>query len=166
MLENPTIQKAVEFAVATEDLGAQAYIKLAEKFSGQKEISEAFSILARDEKAHRAQFTALLKKLPPEADQAPGDEQQQYLRAMAMSEFFGGDAGLAAELEKIQSLEEALLRVFAFEKATLGFYLALREVLGQEDVLDAVIQAEKQHVLRLMQYICTEEKMKGLADDS
>ena len=85
---------------------------------------------------------------------------------MARSEFFGGDAGLSAKLEGIQSVDEALTHVLGFEKATLGFYRAIRDVLGREEALEAIIRAEKQHIVRLMKYILTEEKMKGLSDDS
>ena len=72
MLDDPTIQKAVQFAVATEDMAAEAYSGLAKKFSEQNEISEAFSLLAADEKGHRAQFKALLDRLPPQADGGGG----------------------------------------------------------------------------------------------
>jgi hypothetical protein len=85
---------------------------------------------------------------------------------MARSEFFTGEAGMTAALEKIQSVNEALVHVLGFEKATLGFYRAIQDTLGQEAALDAIIAAEQQHIARLMRYILSEEKMKGLADDS
>jgi len=164
MLDNPTIQNAVQFAVSTEEVGARTYTKLAEKFSDHEELSEAFSLLAGDERGHAAQFRALLDKLPAE-DQAPaGEEDSQYLQAMASSEFFTGEDGLAAVLEKIQSVDEALHHVLGFEKASLGFYQAVKDVLGPQEALDAIIAAEKQHVVRLMKYVLTDEKMKGLAD--
>ena len=56
MLDNPTPQEVVRFAVATEEMGERTYSKLAAKFSDHQEISEAFSMLAADERAHRAQF--------------------------------------------------------------------------------------------------------------
>ena len=81
-----------------------------------------------------------------------------------MSEFFRGDAGLIAKLDKAKSLDEALIHALGFEKATLGYYLAIRDVLGETGVLDMIIEAEKGHIVRLMKYILTDEKMKGLAD--
>jgi hypothetical protein len=92
------------------------------------------------------------------------DEQCGYLRAMAMSDFFGGDAGLIAKLDRVQDLDEALIHVLGFEKATLGYYLAVKDVLGETGALDRIIEAEKSHVARLVKYILTGEKMKGLAD--
>lgn len=164
MLEGFTIQKAVQFAVATEDLAALAYSRLAKKFSEQEEISKVFSLLASDEKGHLAQFKALLDRLPPEADDTSQVEKNLYLGAMAKSEFFSDEGGMTAVLEKIQTLDEALMHVLGFEKATLGFYRAIQDTLGQEATLEAIIAAEKRHITRLMKYIITDEKMKGLAD--
>ena len=164
MLEEFTVTAAIEFAMATEDMGARVYSKLAKRFSDQEEISAAFSLLAKDEKAHRAQFQSLLNDVPPEKGVMTKDERSRYLRAMAMSEFFGGDAGLIGKLDKAESLQEVLVDVLGFEKATLGYYLAVKDVLGETAALDNIIQAEKSHIVRLMKYILTDEKMKGLAD--
>ena len=166
MSDDFTIQKAVQFAVATEDMAATAYSELAKMFSEQKEISEAFSLLEADEKSHRTQFKSLLNRLPPEDDNVLEGEKHLYLSAMARSEFFAGEAGMAAILEKSQTLVEALVHVLDFEKATLGFYRAIQDTLAPEAAIDAIIAAEKQHIARLMKYILTDEKVKGLADDS
>jgi rubrerythrin len=164
MLEDPTTRKAVEFAVVTEDVGAKTYARLAEKFSDREDLRETFTLLAGDERGHRAQFQALLDKLPAE-DQGPGDEEQShYLRAMADSEFFAGEEGLATVLENIRDVDDALRHALGFEKASLGFYQAVKDVLGPQEALDAIINAEKEHVARLMKYVLTDEKMKGLGD--
>lgn len=165
MFDDFTIQKAVQFAVATEEMASLAYARLAKKFSEQQEISELFSLLAADEQGHRVQFKALLDSLPPEADETPQVEKHLYLSAMARSQFFTGEAGMTATLERIQTLGEALVHVLGFEKATLGFYQAIQDILGQEAALEAIIAAEKQHIVRLMKYVLTDEKMKGLADN-
>ena len=164
MLDDPTIRKAVEFAVATEEVAAQVYSKLAHRFSEQEEISEVFSLLATDEKKHRAQFKALLNKLPPDADNTLEVAKHLFLCAMARSQFFTGEGGIAAALEKSQTVDEALVHALEVEKATLGFYQALEDVLGQEEALQSIIAAEKEHIARLIKYIITDEKMKGLAD--
>ncbi|OHB72503.1 MAG: hypothetical protein A2V70_00845 [Planctomycetes bacterium RBG_13_63_9] len=164
MSEEVTATEAIEFAIATEEMGVLAYTKLAEKFSDQEEISAAFSLLARDEKAHRAQFQALLAHVPPDEGIMTKDEKSRYLRAMAMSEFFRGDAGLIGRLDRAESVEEALVHVVGFEKATLGYYLAVKDVIGESDALESIIQAEKGHIVRLMKYVLTGEKMKGLGD--
>jgi rubrerythrin len=164
MLDDPTPQKVVRFAAATEEIGERTYKKLAEKYSDQKEISEAFSILAVDERAHRAQFEALAANLPPEDGLMTDDEQRRYLAAMAYSEFFRGEAQLTKTLDNLQSLQEALIHALGFEKATLAFYRAVEEMLGQNDALESIIRAEKSHITRLMKYLLTDEKMKSLQD--
>jgi hypothetical protein len=40
----------------------------------------------------------------------------------------------------------------------------MREVLGASDTLDDVIEAEKVHLTKVMQYILTDSKFRGLAD--
>jgi rubrerythrin len=165
MLHEPTIHKAVEFAIVTEEIGARVYTQLAEKFAEHEEISEGLSLLAADERMHGSQFKALLGKLPPDENVTTGDEEHQHLRAMAMSGFFDGGHGLAAMLEKVQSIDQALEHVFGFEKATLGFYRAIHDILGQNEILDGIIRAEKQHIARVMKYIITSAKFRGLADD-
>ena len=165
MLKGITIRKAIEFAIATEETGVKAYSQLAEKFAEQEEMSAAFSLLAEDERTHKAQFQTLLGQIPSgEGAVVTNDDDSGYLRAMAMSEFFGGDQGLIGELEAAQSLQGALLRVLGFEKATFSYYRAVKDVLGGSEVLDSIIQEEKGHIMRLMKYILTDEKFKGLAD--
>ena len=66
MIKDLTLKGCIEFAIATEELGASIYTQLAAKFGNSKDISELFSHLAADEKAHRQQLFALLKKAPEE----------------------------------------------------------------------------------------------------
>jgi rubrerythrin len=165
MQDNPTIRDAVEFAATTEEMGEWVYTRLSEKFSDHSEVSKTFSLLASDEKAHGAKFKGMLEGLSPRESVMTSDENKRYLSAMAMSRYFRGEEGLVDTLESIRSVEEALIHVFGFEKATLGFYVAVRESFGKSEVLDAIIHAEKSHLDRLMKYILTSEKMKGLANN-
>jgi rubrerythrin len=166
MLDDLTPRKAIEFAVATEQMGERAYKKLAEKFAQNAELKELFESLAEDEQGHASQFRSLLDFVPADDDILSDQEKSRYLSAMATSKYFRGEGGLAGSLEDVTTVEDALVRVFGFEKATLSFYLAVRDVLGQNPVLDALIAVERGHVSRLMKYILSNEKMKGLADRS
>ncbi len=56
MMEDLTLRKSIELAVTTEQLGADFYSRMERKFSGHKELKDIFAQLARDEKAHEAQF--------------------------------------------------------------------------------------------------------------
>ena len=161
MLEQLMVKKAVEFAVTMEKLGAQIYDKLAKRFADQPDLVEVFSTLARDEVAHEREFKALLERLPLE-DKPLQYEQEQYLRAMAISEIFSEEKGLHRNVDSIGSRESALERVLTLEKSTLSYYQAMKDVLGPNEALDAIIQAEKRHVVQVMKYFITGEKVKSL----
>lgn len=159
MLEQVTLRKAVEFAVTTEKLGAEIYEKLARRFD-DAELKEMFDTLAKDEVAHEREFKALLDRLPE--DQPVQHEQQQYLRAMSISEVFSKDTGLHRKVDEINDRDDALKRVLDLEKTTLSYYQAMKDVLGPNEALDAIIAAEKRHVVQVMQYMITGEKVKSL----
>jgi rubrerythrin len=163
MTEAMTPRQAIEFAVKTEELGTKFYQQLALKFSDQAELKELFELLAKDEVMHEAQFRRLLEKTPPDEGVSTGPEFQ-YLRAMSLSQFFMGQEGLKKKCQEIEDKDDALGIAFELEKATLQFYSAMREVLGVNDTLDAVIEAEKAHLTKVMQYIVTDSKFRGLAD--
>lgn len=158
-----TPRQAIEFAVNTEELGERFYQQLAFRFSDQPELRELFELLGKEEVVHAAQFKKLLDGLPPDEGVSTGPEFQ-YLRAMSLSQFFMGEEGLRKLARKIESRNEALGIAFELEKATVQFYTALREVIGESDALDQVIEAEKAHLMKVMQYIVTDSEFRGLAE--
>ena len=166
MLEEPTLRKAVEFAVETEKLGAVFYIKLAEKLEDEPEVSLVFAQLAEDELAHEKQFSELLEQVPEDpGDSAADGERLALLRIMSRSEFFVGPDGLTAQVDAVESREDALERALRLEKDLLAFYVSMEEILGENAILSAVIAAEKQHILKLAEYLVTGSKMRGLGDE-
>ena len=60
--------------------------------------------------------------------------------------------------------QDTLENAFSLEKATLLFYEALLDTLGDDASLSAIIQAEKEHVVALMKVILTGAKFRGLGD--
>ncbi len=64
----------------------------------------------------------------------------------------------------IKGRDDALGEAIKLEKATLLFYHALREAIGEKTVLDAVIRAEKDHLVALTKVLLTEAKFRGLGD--
>ncbi len=164
MVEQLTLKKSIELAVATERNGAAFYKHLAEEFRGDKELHEMFSILASDEVTHEVEFRALLKKLPEEKKSADQEERYQYLTAASMSEFFTGEKGAFKNSEQIKTRDDALARAFALEKATLLYYHAVKDILGDHETLNAIIKAEKSHLVSVMKYMLTGAKMRGLSD--
>ena len=163
MTDAMTPRQAIEFAVKTEELGTKFYQQLALKFSDQAELKEMFELLAKDEVMHEHQFRKLLEQTPPDEGVSTGPEFQ-YLRAMSLSQFFMGQKGLKKKCKKIKGKSDALRIAFELEKATLQFYSAMREVLGENETLNSVIQAEKAHLMKVMQYTITDAKFRGLAD--
>ncbi len=162
MTDDLTLREAIALAVTTEQLGCQYYERMAKKFSDDKEASEAFAQLALDEKAHEAQFKRILEEVPEEEGTAGRYELYQYLRATAISQFFQQDYFKKAD--KVKTTSEALAAALHFEKSTMQFYQAIREITGENKQLDAVIAAERRHVLAIVRILPTDAKFRGLGD--
>ena len=163
-MDNLSLRDGIELAVTAEKLGADFYKTLAKRFKENAEMSELFSILAKDEEAHEAQFTALLEKIPASGKKPKSDQEYQLLTAAAMSEFFMGAEGPMKDIGKIKTRDDAFARAFALEKASLFYYHAMQECLGENEILKAIISAEKSHLVSVMKYLVTGAKMRGLAD--
>jgi rubrerythrin len=163
MTDVTTPRQAIEFAVKTEELGEKFYKQLANRFSDHPELKELFELLGKDEVMHAAQFRKLLEQTAPDEGVSRGPEFD-YLRAMSLSQFFIGREGLKKKAEEIEGKDDALGLAFELEKATLHYYTAMREVLGENDTINGVIEAEKAHLAKVMQYIATDSRFRGLAD--
>jgi len=162
MIEKVTPEMCIEFAIKTEEIGARMYEDLAARFPSDRELRELFEGLAQDEVEHGDRFRSLQSRFASPA-RAISSEQGNYLRAMAMSEVFDGEA-LAKRVEGIRTREDALERALHLEKATLAYYQAMRETFGPDEILDALIAVEKKHVVKVMQLMITGARFRGLAD--
>jgi rubrerythrin len=167
MIQKVTAETCVAFAIETEEMGAELYAGLARKFAADGELRELFEGLGRDEVHHGEQVRAMGDRLRPRfRDRPVSVEEQDYLRAMSMSDVFSGPGGLAGELGDIQTRGDALKRALRLEKSTLAYYKAMRDVVGPEEVLDSLIAMERKHVVRVMALLVTETMMRGLADSA
>lgn len=164
LMKAMNLRSSIELAITTEKLGAGFYGKLADKFKGDKEISELFSILAKDERTHETQFRSLLDKVPTDDKKPASDPKYQYLTAVSISEFFTGDGGALKDVDNIKTRDDAMARAFALEKATLLYYHAVQDILGDNDILKTIIKLEKDHLVSVMKYLMTGAKMRGLSD--
>jgi len=153
MLKDPTPRKAIEFAVKTEEAGAIFYRKIARRFADDKEIQGMFIQLAEDEDRHKAQFETLMERVPQEFAYKSQRERLAVLRATSMSEFFLGEDGIFRNLELIKTSEDALKRALRLEQDTLSYYQAIRDLIGENSTVDAMIQAEKNHISTLLSRI-------------
>lgn len=162
--EHLTVRQVLQVAIEAEARGAELYRDLATRFAAEAEARGVFTTLARDEESHQAQFQALQSKLPAGEQGALGGEQGQYLTALAAAERLLAGSGLMAQAERIGSTKDALERAYALERATLLYYHGMRDTLGRGEVLDAIIEAEKGHLVQVMRYLVTGAKMRGLSD--
>jgi rubrerythrin len=164
MLEELTLRKVVEFAVTTEETGARFYNRMASKFAQDEELASLFKQLAREEEVHQRQFCALLDEAPQSYEDKIEYERAQYLRAMAISEFFS-KAGPLAAADQVATEADALKHALDLEKAALAYYLAVRDELGESSALSKIIAAEKQHMVRIMKTIVTGARFRSLQDE-
>ena len=147
MIEDLTLRKAIEFAVKTEEAGHIFYTKMTKRFSDNAELQAIFQSLAKEEEAHEAQFKTLLEQVPEERPLKSQRERLAVLKAISMSEFFLGGSGLFKNLDEIETPEDVYRRAFQLEKDTLGYYLEMKQILGDNEILEAIIEAEERHVL-------------------
>jgi rubrerythrin len=164
MAEDLTLRECIQLAVTTEEIGCKFYERLARKFAEDKDVAGVFSQLAEDEKAHEKQFKELLEGVPKEELQPERYELHQFLRATAISEFFRKDYFVKAD--EISTPAEALGKALAFEKETLLYYQAIRDVLGESKQLDAIIKAERNHVMAISRTMVAGAMFGGLGDSS
>lgn len=162
MFENLTVRKAIDMAITTEQLGAEFYARMERKFQKDKELKDVFNRLMNDEKLHEALFKQILEKVPEEKPEEQLYERYQFLRATAISEFFRKDAFV--DSDAIKKPADALSRALAFEKSTLQYYEALKDVIGESEPLNEIIKTEKEHVVSLMRVIMADAKFRGMAD--
>jgi len=165
MLENVTPTRCVEFAITTEEIGAELYHQLEQRFASDRELTELFRDLGRDEVQHAEQFRALRDRFAQRLQgQAISTDEANYLRAMSMSDVFSGPKGLATAIDAVRTREDALEHALNLEKATLAYYQAVREVLGPDEVLETLIAVERRHVLLVMKLLVTGAKFRGYSD--
>lgn len=162
MAQDLTLRECIQLAVTTEEIGRKFYERLARKFADDKDVAGVFSQLAEDEKAHEKQFKLLLEKVPKEELQPERYELHQFLRATAISEFFRKD--YFARADEISTPADALGQALAFEKETLLYYQAIRDVLGENKQLDAIIKTERNHVMAISRILVTDARFRGLSD--
>lgn len=158
MIKEPTVRKAVEMAIQTEEVGIKFYQRIAKKFEDRPEIAETFRRLSDDEKIHAARFKRILETAPENPRHVQSEpERLEYLRAITVSEVFKGPAFKDLQ-DRVESMEDALTVALDFEKATLHVYLGLLDVVGPDDSLQAVIAEERGHIVRLFSML---EKVRG-----
>ena len=73
--------------------------------------------------------------------------------------FLGNDA-----LDGIHSREDALDRALQLEKQTLDHYLGMKNLLGENDVINALIATEREHMRQLLEYKIIGVEVQEISD--
>jgi len=143
-----SVKEVVEQAIQTEKLGNEFYATMAKRFQNNNELKKLFELLAVHEAKHGKSFSDLKNKIGDEEPEG-WDEVTQYLRAIVDSEFFLGKDKCLPSLEHVKTASEAINFALCFERETLLYYYTLRETIGKKEVIDAIINEEKGHIMWL-----------------
>jgi rubrerythrin len=68
------------------------------------------------------------------------------------SEFFLGKGKSLPSMDRIKSAKEAVNFAMGFEKETLLYFLEMRNLVKEKEVVDEVINEEKSHIMWLASF--------------
>ena len=144
------IDEVLEMAVQTEKLGYQFYTSMAERFKENAELAKLFTTLASKERTHEKTFSKL-KDLVAKSGAEPVEWQEvsNYMRAFVESEVFLGKGKALPSMDNLKTAKDAVRFAMSFEKETLLYFLGLRGVVKEKEVVDEVINEEKSHIMWL-----------------
>jgi rubrerythrin len=147
-MEKYSVREVVEQAVRTEKLGYEFYTSMMQRFADNKPLQEFFGSLANKEKEHEQVFLALEGTI---VDDEPADweEVSLYLRAIVESEFFLGKNKSLPALEQVKTIRDAVTFAIGFEKETLLYFYALKDVVQEKDAVEKIIAEERSHIIAL-----------------
>ncbi|HSW63520.1 MAG TPA: ferritin family protein [Dissulfurispiraceae bacterium] len=149
-MEKFSIHEVLEQAVQTERLGNQFYMEMAEKFNDNAELVSLFKTLAAKELKHEKAYAGLKELIgESDADVEGYEELSQYMRAIVESEFFLGKNKALPSMDHIKTKKEAVVFALNFEKETILYFIAIRDMVSQREVVDEIIREEQRHVLWL-----------------
>ena len=144
------IKEIIEMAIQTERLGFRFYTKIAEKFKRNKELVDLFTKLASKEQAHEKTFTELKRLIAKSGtEDVEWGEVTNYMRAFVESEFFLGKGKSLPSLVRIKTSKDAVKFALGFEKETLLYFMELRKIVKEKEIVDEVINEEKSHIMWL-----------------
>jgi len=144
-MENYSINEVLEQAVQTEKLGYEFYTSMAKRFAENEELRKLFDTLALKERSHEKRFQDL-KETVKDDKLTDWYEVSKYLRVIVESEFFIGKEKSLPSLEHVASVSDAVKFALGFEKETLLYFYALRDVVQEKNAVDEIITEEKSHI--------------------
>jgi rubrerythrin len=153
-----SIDEIMEMAIQTEKLGYQFYTGMADKFKKDAGLVKLFTTLASKEKVHEKTFTNLKDTVAKRGTEpVQWEEVTNYMRAFVESEFFLGGGKSLPTMDHLKTVQDAVKFALGFEKETLLYFMELRSIVKEKEVMDEVINEEKSHIMWLDKF------RKGLA---
>lgn len=146
-----SIDEVIEQAVQTEKLGFEFYKAMSLKFSENAKLKKLFNTLALKERVHEQRFAELREITKGETIENPG-EVSAYLRAIVESKFFLGKHKSLPSLGRVKTVEDAVGFAMGFEKETMLYFYAIRDMVQEQDVVDEIINEEKSHIMWLARF--------------
>jgi len=144
------IKEIIEMAIQTEKLGFRFYTKIAEKFKRNKDLVDLFTKLASKEQVHEKTFTELKRLVGKSGtEDVEWGEVTNYMRAFVESEFFLGKGKSLPSLSRIKTSKDAVKFALGFEKETLLYFMELRKIVKEKEMVDEIINEEKSHIMWL-----------------
>jgi rubrerythrin len=145
-----SIDEIMEMAVQTEKLGYQFYTGMSEKFKKDDGLVKLFTTLASKEKVHEKTFTNLKDMVAKHGTEpVQWEEVTNYMRAFVESEFFLGRGKSLPTMDHLKTVQDAVKFALGFEKETLLYFMELRTIVKEKEVVDEVINEEKSHIMWL-----------------
>lgn len=147
-MEKFSLREAIEQAVQTERLGFEFYMEMAERFRDNPRLKDLCETLAVKERDHEKRFSELIGSVKDSGEE-DWDEVSKYLRAIVESEFFLGRGKSLPSLEGVKTVSDAIRVAIGFEKETLLYFYAIKDVLKEKEVISRIIDEEKSHIVWL-----------------
>jgi rubrerythrin len=146
-----SIGEVLEQAIQTEKLGYELYIEMARRFEKDEQLKKLFETLAAKEHEHEKTFVSM-KDTVGTGKVENWEEASRYLRAIVESEFFLGKNKSLPSLDHLKNIDDAVKYAIGFEKETLLYYLGLRDLVKEKDMVNRLIKEEKSHLVWLGDY--------------
>jgi len=152
-VEKYSIGEVIEQAIQTEQLGYNFYSMMADRFKANLDLKKLFDTLSQKEIQHKAVFEALKKTIPTSISDPEGwEDVTLYLRAIVESEFFLGKHKSLPLMQHIKTISDAVRFAIGFEKETLLYFLAVRHIVDQKEMVDQIIDEERSHIRWLITF--------------
>lgn len=142
-----SIDEIMEMAIQTEKLGYQFYTGMSEKFKKDDGLAKLFTTLASKERVHEKTFTNLKDMVAKHGTEpVQWEEVTNYMRAFVESEFFLGRGKSLPTMDHLKTVQDVVKFALGFEKETLLYFMELRSIVKEKEVVDVVINEEKSHI--------------------